>query len=133
MASIRRDAQTVDFGTPQTVGVAPDRTSYVQPNYSKFDGSEGRVKVSSDVEVDGLTQMLGAIAPALSKWGENKLDTVRQEAYMSGQAAAAAGSSTSSPGARASRGAASRSAAHAAAVPMRESLQQQTATAKLMR
>lgn len=93
MAQVMRDAQSVDFGTPQTVNVAQDGTQYKQPDYTKYEGSAGRVKTSSDVQVSGLSQLIGAIAPAITKWGQDKIKTSQEETYLAGQAAAAAGKS----------------------------------------
>lgn len=93
MAGVMRDAQSVDFGTPNTVNVAQDQTQYVQPNYTKYEGTAGRVKTSSDVGVSGFTQLIGAIAPSITEWGKDKIKTSQEEAYLNGQAAAAAGKS----------------------------------------
>lgn len=93
MAQVMREAQTVDFGTPKAVGSPQDRTSYVNPDFTKHEGSAGRLKTATDVEVSSLNALVGAIGGAMQQKGRAMFQAENEKAWLTGQAAAAAGKS----------------------------------------
>lgn len=93
MAQIIREGVGVDFGRQNSVAVNTDAPGYVNPDSNKFAGTSGRVGGNTEIgepRNNGLLRSLGAFA---SEQGARMMNTAAEEAYLSGQADAAAGKS----------------------------------------
>lgn len=85
--AVQREARDIDFGNAPSAGAAPSNVATKQPNVNKFLSGPARGP-APDTTLDNV---LEAIVPAVKKLGQQEIDAARQEAYLKGQAAAAAG------------------------------------------
>ena len=93
MAQIMRESVNVDFGRPTPVAGPQDNIGYVRPDFAEQAGKAGRVGGGNTEVGPGNNVLLDSLGGQLRKSGEQLLNTATEEAYLQGQAAAAAGKS----------------------------------------
>ena len=93
MAQIMREAQSVEFGRSQGPDAPTGGGNLVNPDYRKAAGSAGRVGGGNTEVGPGNTGLLDSLGRLVQQTGVKLLDKGTEEAYLEGQAAAAAGQS----------------------------------------
>ncbi|CAI3971409.1 internal virion lysozyme motif protein [Variovorax phage VAC_51] len=93
MAQIMRESVTVDFGRPNPVAGPQDNIGYVRPDFAKFTGTTGPRQGGNTEVGPGNNVLLDSLGGQLRRTGETLVNTASEEAYLQGQAAAAAGKS----------------------------------------
>lgn len=93
--AVQRDAQSVSFGGSGAAGGAPDNVSYVQPDFRKTADNNARA-APQQTQPSTLDNILGAVVKPLQQVASGEITNAREEAYLRGQAAAAANASSDS-------------------------------------
>lgn len=93
--AIQRDATSVNFGGAGQVSGAPDNVGYVQPDFRKTADNNARA-AEQQSRPSTLDNILGAVVKPLQQMASGEITTAREEAYLTGQAAAAANQSSDS-------------------------------------
>lgn len=93
MAQVMREAQSVDFGRRNAVQVNTDAPVYVTPDTAKFGGSAGRVGGNTEIGEPTNNALLRTLGAFATETGGRLMQNATEEAYLSGQAQAAAGKS----------------------------------------
>lgn len=93
MASIKREAQSVDFGLAAGSRGPRDNTSYVGVDQDAERGSLGRLSTASAVQSSSLDTFVGQLGQAMQIYGNRQMKFEGEKQYLAGAADAMAGKS----------------------------------------
>jgi len=87
--AVQRDAQTVNFGNAPQVAAVPNAVGFKSPDVAKYQNND----TAPELRPSGLSTLVDLLAKPVYQKAVQEVGTARQEAYLAGSAAAAAGRS----------------------------------------